>query len=70
VPKLSSVLRSTCEALLHQSVQNQHVIVEHIDALHTLQAGTTASLNALLNKQLPIQIQGIRLINKQLIQPT
>ena len=46
------------------------MIIKHIDALHTLQAGTTASLNALLNRQLLIQIQGIRLINKQLIQPT
>jgi hypothetical protein len=70
VPELSLVLRGTCEALLHQSAQNQHVLVEQIHALHALQASTTASLNALLNRQLPIQIQGIRLIGKQPTQPT
>jgi hypothetical protein len=68
VPELSSVLHSTREALFHQSAQNQHVLVDHIHALHTLQASTTASLNALLNGQLPIQIQGIGLISKQPIQ--
>lgn len=72
MPELSSVLNDTREALLQSSAKNQFELIEHLRALSARQANATASLNALVNGQIPIMIQcqGIGLIGAQPTQLT
>jgi hypothetical protein len=72
VPELSSVLNDTREALLQSSAKNQYELIKHLCALSARQANTAASLNALVNGQIPIMIQcqGIGLIGAQPAQLT
>ena len=56
VPELSSVLNDTREALLQSSAKNQYELIKHLCALSARQANTAASLNALVNGQIPIMI--------------
>jgi len=57
MPELSAALKASNEAQLHSSTQNHHKLKELIQGLAARYAATAASLNALINWQIPITVQ-------------
>jgi hypothetical protein len=57
MPELSAALKASNEAQLHSSTQNHHELKELIQGLAARHAATAASLNALINGQIPITVQ-------------
>ena len=65
--ELSAALKALNEAQLHSSTQNHHELKELIQGLAAHHAATAASLNALINGQIPITVhcQGTGFIGGQ-----